>query len=139
MRSVFVLIIAVSLVVGVLTSPVFAGETDPLFINLTSDDSHRASMAITFGKAQMGLGHPLTIFLNDRAVFIASTAQSARFAEHQKVLEELAAKGAAILVCPMCTRHFGMQESDFVKGLQLGKPDLTGPALFKDNTKTLSW
>lgn len=122
-----------------LISAVNAGDTDPLFINLTTDDSHRAEMAITFGKAQHALGHPLTIFLNDRAVFVASTTQAPRFAKHQEMLAELAAKGAVLLVCPMCTKHYGMQEADFVKGLKMGRPDLTGSALFKDNTKTLTW
>jgi sulfur relay (sulfurtransferase) complex TusBCD TusD component (DsrE family) len=116
-----------------------AGDKDPLFINLTSDDPHRAEMAINFGKAQMGLGHPLTIFLNDKGVFVASVTQAPRFAKHQETLAELAAKGATIIVCPTCTPYFGLKQEDFVKGLQMGRPDLTGPALFKDNTKTLSW
>lgn len=139
MKPVLHLLVAAILVLGAMTSVALAGETDPLFINVTTDDPHRAEMAITFGKAQMGLGHPLTLFLNDKAVFVASTTQAPRFAKHQEMLAELAAKGATILVCPMCTKHYGMQEADFVKGLQMGRPDLTGPALFKDNTKTLSW
>lgn len=50
--------------------PAFAGDTDPLFVNLTTDDSHRANMAITFGKNQLERGHRLTIFLNDEGVLI---------------------------------------------------------------------
>ena len=95
-------------------------------------------MAISFGKAQMELGHPLTIFLNDKGVFVASTTQASKFAQHQQTLAELATKGATILVCPMCTKHYGMLEANFVKGLKMGRPDITGPALYKDNTKTLS-
>jgi len=33
-----------------LTAPALAGDTDPLFVNMTTDDAHRANMAITFGK-----------------------------------------------------------------------------------------
>lgn len=139
MKTAFKAIAFLILTFCVTASAALAGDTDPLFINLTSDDPHRAEMAITFGKAQMGLGHPLTIFLNDKGVFVASVTQAPRFAKHQEMLAELAAKGATILVCPMCTKQYGMKEADFVKGLQLGRPDLTGPALFKDNTKTLSW
>lgn len=32
-----------------------------------------------------------------------------------------------------------MAEADFIGGAKLTNPDITGPALFKDNTKTLSW
>lgn len=117
----------------------FAGGKDPLFINLTSDDSHRALMAIGFGQAQMQRGHPLTVYLNDKAVLVASKKNTAQYAEQQKLLAEIAAKGGTVLVCPMCSKKFGVPEADFVSGAKLTSPDITGPALFKDNTKTLSW
>ena len=117
----------------------FAGGKDPLFINLTSDDSHRALMAISFGQAQMQRGHPLTVYLNDKAVLVASKNNAAQYAEQQKLLAEIAAKGGTVLVCPMCSKKFGVPEADFISGAKLTSPDITGPALFMDNTKTLSW
>lgn len=117
----------------------YAGGKDPLFINLTSDDSHRALMAISFGQAQMQRGHPLTVYLNDKAVLVASKKNTAQYAEQQKLLAEIAAKGGTVLVCPMCSKKFGVPEADFVSGAKLTSPDITGPALFEDNTKTLSW
>jgi sulfur relay (sulfurtransferase) complex TusBCD TusD component (DsrE family) len=126
-------------VLVLLASPAFAGAKDPLFINLTSDDSHRALMAISFGQAQMERGHPLTVYLNDKAVLVASKKNAAQFAEQQKMLSGIAAKGGTVLVCPMCSKKFGVAEADLVPGAKVGNPDITGPALFKDNTKTLSW
>lgn len=117
----------------------FAGDKDPLFINLTSDDSHRALMAISFGQGQMQRGHPLTVYLNDKAVLVASKNNAAQYAEQQKLLAEIVAKGGTVLVCPMCSKKFGVPEADFISGAKLTNPDTTGPALFKDNTKTLSW
>jgi sulfur relay (sulfurtransferase) complex TusBCD TusD component (DsrE family) len=117
----------------------FAGDTDPLFVNMTSDDAHRANMAITFGSNQHERGHPLTIFLNDRGVLVGSKANSDKYATQQKALVALVAKGATVLVCPMCMKHFGVSENDLLPGLKVGKPELTGGALFKDNTKTLTW
>jgi hypothetical protein len=59
-------------------------------------------MAITFGKNQLERGHPLTIFLNDKGVFIGSKVNSAKFAEQQKALGELMNKGALAWSAP-CT------------------------------------
>jgi hypothetical protein len=47
-----------------------AGAQDkvPLFINLTSDDAHRASMGLMFSKNLLERGRKLTVFLNERAI-----------------------------------------------------------------------
>lgn len=139
MRKIVYVLVALLMVAGAFISTGVAGDKDPLFINLTTDDPHRANMGITFGKSQFGLGHPLTIFLNDKGVFVASKVNAPRFSDHQKELAELANKGATIIVCPMCMKHYGFQQADLVEGLQVGKPEVTGPALFKDNTIALSW
>jgi sulfur relay (sulfurtransferase) complex TusBCD TusD component (DsrE family) len=139
MKFISHLLLALALCMGVVATPAFAGDTDPLFVNLTSDDPHRANMAISFGGNQHERGHSLTIFLNDKGVLIGSKANSAKFADHQKALAELMSKGAAVIICPMCMKHYGVKESDLLPGLKVGKPELTGGALFKDNTKTLTW
>jgi hypothetical protein len=36
-------------------------------------------------------------------------------------------------------KQLDVKESDFLPGFKVGNPDLVGGALFKDNTKTLSW
>jgi hypothetical protein len=72
-----------------LSSSAFAGDTDPLFINMTSDDNHRANMAITFGTKQHARGHALTIFLNDKGVLVGSKAHAKKFADRQKDLMAL--------------------------------------------------
>jgi len=133
------LLLALALIVGGITTPAFAEDRAPLFINLTTDDPHRADMGISFGKNQLERGHPLTIFLNDKGVLIGSQENAAPFAEHQKVLGELVDQGATVLICPMCMKHYGVKEADLLPGLQVGNPELTGGALFKDNTRTLTW
>jgi sulfur relay (sulfurtransferase) complex TusBCD TusD component (DsrE family) len=133
------LLVALGLVVGSIAAPAVAGETDPLFVNLTTDDSHRANMAMVFGKNQLERGHPLTIFLNDKGVLIGSKANAQKFAAHQKVLADLMSKGAVVMICPMCMKQYGVAESDLLPGLKVGNPELTGAALFKDNTRTLTW
>ena len=133
------LLLAFALVIGNIAPPAFAGDTDPLFVNLTTDDTHRASMAISFGKNQLERGHPLTIFLNDKGVFLGSKSKAAKFKGQQKMLGEIQGKGAVVLVCPMCMKHYKVKESDLLPGLKVGNPELTGGALFSDNTRTLTW
>ena len=56
-------------------------KADPLFINMTTDDPHRANMALSFGMKQLDLGHPLTVFLNDKGVFVGSTSAPSTFVQ----------------------------------------------------------
>lgn len=128
-----------ALLIGGFTGPTLAGSTDPLFVNLTTNDPHRANMGIAFGANQLERHHSLTIFLNDKGVLIGSVANAAKFADNQKALGELISKGATVLICPMCMEHHGVQEADLLPGIKVGNPDLTGDQLFKDNTKTLTW
>lgn len=133
------LLLAFVVLAGSVSAPVFAGATDPLFVNMTTDDSHRANMAISFGKNQLERGHPLTIFLNDKGVLVGSKANAAKFAEQQKMITEVLGKGGVVLICPMCMKHYGVKETDLLAGVKVGNPELTGSALFKDNGKTLTW
>ena len=140
MKSFTRLLFALSMLLAAAIGPyASAGDADPLFINLTTDEPHRANMGITFGRNQLERGHPLTIFMNDKAVLIASKQNASKFAAHQKSISELLAKGAIILVCPMCMKHYGVAEGDLLPGLKVGNAELTGAAVFKDNAKSLTW
>jgi sulfur relay (sulfurtransferase) complex TusBCD TusD component (DsrE family) len=133
------LMLTLGMFAGLVTGIALAGATDPLFVNLTTDEAHRAGMAIAFGKNQLERGHPLTVFLNDKGVFLGSKAKAGAFGDQQKALEALMAKGAKVIVCPMCMKHYGVTEADLIPGLEVGNPDLTGGALFQDNAKSLTW
>ncbi len=139
MKFISYLLLGIALIGGSIAAPAWAGDSDPLFVNLTTDDSHRANMGISFGSKQFERGHPLTIFLNDKGVAIGAKANAAKFGDHQKMLTDLINKGAVVLICPMCMKHYGVKESDLLPGLKIGNPELTGSALFKDHTKTLAW
>ena len=139
MRHLYQAFLVCILIAGVIAMPTFADDPDPLFVNLTTDDPHRANMGIMFGKNQFERGHPLTIFLNDRAVFVGSSDHADRFTQHQQTLTELINAGATVIVCPMCKRHYGVKEDELLPGLQLGNPELTGGALFTSGTQTLTW
>jgi sulfur relay (sulfurtransferase) complex TusBCD TusD component (DsrE family) len=137
------LVVLGSVLVGCASAPGGAastdGKADPLFINMTTDDSHRANMALSFGMKQLDLGHPLTVFLNDKGVFVGSTANADKYAEQQKTLAALMQKGAVVYSCPMCMEHYGINEADLVPGIKVSAPESIGEALFKANTRTLGW
>jgi predicted peroxiredoxin len=136
----FILVAAVaSGLLGGPTTVAFAGNADPLFINLTSDDAHRVEMALSFGGNQLKRGHHLTVFMNDRAVLAASKANAEKFPQQQKEIAELVAGGAKIFVCHMCMKHFGVGDGDLLAGLEIANPDVVGAALFEDGAKTLGW
>jgi sulfur relay (sulfurtransferase) complex TusBCD TusD component (DsrE family) len=117
----------------------FAGANDPLFVNLSSDEPMRASMAIQFGKHHFANGYPLTIFLTDKAVNLGVKAGSGQFAEQQQLISEIVASGALVIMCPICLKQRGFTEGDLITGVKLGGPKMTGDALFRDGTKTISW
>ena len=111
----------------------------PLFINLTSDDGHRSRMAIGFGANQLQMGHPLTIYLNDRGVFLASRLKRTDFADQQQQLNLLQQQGAQILVCPMCMKHYGVESADLIPAARPSNPQLANQALFQPGSVSLSW
>ena len=117
----------------------FSAANDPLFINLSTDETGRASMAINFGKHHSANGHPLTIFLNDKATMLGVKAGSAKFSDQQQALSEVISSGALVIMCPMCLKQAGLTEADLIPGVKLGGPKITGDALFRDGTKTMSW
>lgn len=118
MRILTFVLVAIAILVGSanVRTPALAGANDPLFVNLLTEDSHRARMALTFSKNQFERGHPLTIFFNDRGVLVVSKANAEKFGEQQKMIAELIGKGAVILVCPMCMKHYGVAEGDLISG-----------------------
>ena len=126
-------------ILATLSLSALAGANDPLFINLTTDEMHRSTMAINFGKHHSANGHPLTIFLNDKGVILGVKAGAEKYAAQQKELAEIISKGGLVIVCPMCLKQAGYTEADLLPGIKVGSPKLTGDALFKDGTKTMSW
>ena len=89
MKRLLSFLAALAIAIVALAPAAHAGDKDPLFVNLTTDEPHRASMALAFGGNQHGRGHPLTVFLNDRGVHLAAKSQAGKFGAQQKSLAEL--------------------------------------------------
>ena len=78
--------VTITLLLMLAPAPARAGETDPLFVNLTTDNGHRARMALAFSENQAARKHPVAIFLNDRGVLIGDKTKAKRDA--MRVLED---------------------------------------------------
>jgi sulfur relay (sulfurtransferase) complex TusBCD TusD component (DsrE family) len=117
----------------------YATSLDPLFLSLTSDEPHRATMALNFGKHHAANGHQLSVFLSDKGVYLGVKTGSSNYQEQQKLLSEMIASGSTVIMCPPCLRHYGFTEADLMPGIKLGGAKVTGEALFRPNTKTMSW
>lgn len=116
-----------------------AADRPSLFLNLTSDNSQRSETGLIFARDQMARGHALTVFLNDQAVRMGSSSNLRNFVIQQKLLRDLMGKGAVVLVCRVCMRHYGVTEASLMQGMLLDDPERVGEALFRDNTRTLTW
>lgn len=133
-------LLAAIAVLGVLASPPAAADGHgSLFVNLTTDEGHRVNMALMFSKSMKEKGHPVTIWLNDKAVVLGSRAHAEKVSAQQQQLTEMMAQGVAVIACPFCMKHYGIKDADLLDGIKLGNPDLTGSLLFKEDTKTLTW
>lgn len=116
-----------------------------LFVNLTSDDTNRAAMAV--GMATLVIQKekiPVTILLNVDAVRLADkTIPQNKYANGKSATEMLAVfmkAGGKVIVCPMCMNNVGgMTNDDLIPGVVTGGPDVTFPALLADDTTVISY
>ena len=139
MKLISKLLVVLAVIVSGAASPILAGENDPLFISLTANKIQPTNHALHFGKVHFTRGHPLTIFLSGRAVSLATRAHAGEYAVQQKSMAELMDKGAVVIVCRYCMKQQGIKETELLPGYKVGNPDLVGGALFRENTKTISW
>lgn len=125
--------------------PVMAdSDKTRLFVNLTSSEVARAGMALELARNVLKQGHPVTVFLNVDGVRIASptipqATNGITGKSLQMMLEDIIAEGGQVIACPMCLRQAGIGESELIKGVEVGKPELTLPAMLGENTRIISY
>ena len=127
------------LVVALLSTASLAAAKDALFVNMTSNDAHRADMATRLPLRMLKMGHPVTIFLNDKGIFLATKSAGAELENAQKNINELVKNGAKVLVCPYCLEYYKVNAKDLINGVEISEPKKLDSALFTNNTQTLSW
>ena len=113
-------------------------DSDPLFANLSTDDTLKADMAIALSKEMLAQGHPVTLYLNSQAVIFADRSDP-RNAVQQAKLAEFINRGGTVLVCPVCVQVLHLNPRNLIPGAQFSTVDKLSQALFREHTKTLSW
>lgn len=102
---------------------------DELFMNLTSDDTWRAGMALSFAMKNLESGYPVTVFLNVEGVRIALRESRYRHDTYSftgltslEALMEFIAQGGRVIVCPGCLDRSGFKPEELIPGVYLGGP-----------------
>ena len=138
-------IIAIFVLLISTTSPCFsAEEKNPLFVNLTTDETWAAGMAIHFAEKAIERGHKVTIFLNVSAVHLADISiihgtHGPKNKTVQELISGIQKKGAQIIVCGGCMKKAGIMKNQLLDGVVVGNADVVFPAVFEGNTKVMSW
>lgn len=144
MKHLTALLFALMLLAVVIAAPVAADEQKTIFYNVTTDEAWAAGMALGQANKALEAGYSVVIFLNVRAVFIASKAFStdsngAVGKSLQEQLKDAIAGGAQAIICPMCMGKAGMTMDDVIEGVVKGGPDVTMKAMTADDTVVISF
>jgi predicted peroxiredoxin len=116
-----------------------AAAADPLFINLTAEvKDHRTEMALAFAQTALKRGHPVTVFLNDKAVLWVAKS-NADGVKPRDTVAELIKGGATVIACGHCMKHYGVSDAELPSGVKTGSPDLTFGKLFAPGSRSMTW
>lgn len=126
-------------------APPVAADEDPttLFLNVTTDDLWEFQMAMSYAEKVHGLGHPVVVFLNARAVRWAHrdapqpTLAGSGLAPRGR-LAQLMDQGIEVHVCPSCTQYAGLSTDVWIEGVTAGGPE-TIEIQMDPGTKVMSY
>jgi|GEM_PF-261977 len=119
-----------------------------LLINLTTDDTWAAAKAISFAHQRvLANGHPVAIWMNVRAVYLADTRRASHIpgpmaeagTSIQDMLSGFMADGGTVLMCAACSGAAGLGLDDYIDGVEMGSWPVVESWLFNPNVTTLSW
>ncbi len=124
-------LIAAACVFGPAVAPTHAEDRPDttLLLNLTTDDTWTATMALGYAGMVLEAGYPVVVFLNVRGVRVADKnfppdRRGPGDQTPKELLEDLIANGATVYVCPMCSNNAGLTQADWIDGSKPGGPEV---------------
>jgi predicted peroxiredoxin len=114
-----------------------------LLLNLTTDDVFTTQMALHYANAVLEAGYPVTLFLNVRAVTLADktipqhTPALMEETSHNR-MRSLLERGATIYACKQCSVQAGVNEDNWLEGIEPGDIDLVEFQM-DPNTKVMTY
>ena len=106
---------------------------NPLVYHLSSDEPWRATVAISDATTMLKLGHNVTLLLSIEGVQIG-----VKHLHHYLGLDMLTTKvtnfiddGGRVIICEVCLRIAGYNNSDIIDRAIIGKPDIMSNLLSK--------
>jgi len=143
MKPFSAVIFSLALLLGAFGASADEGEKT-IFYNVTTDESWAAGMAMGQATKALESGYKVVIFLNVRGVLLASKAfksdsNGMAGVSVQDQLKGAMAKGAQVIICPMCMTKVGMTMDDVLDGIVKGGPNVTLKAMTADHTAVISY
>jgi sulfur relay (sulfurtransferase) complex TusBCD TusD component (DsrE family) len=129
--------VAVAVMVGMLTVGASAQAKQSVFVNLTSDEGQRVTMALNFSNALLKDGQDVTVFLNVDGVFLGST-KVAGLAAQRTELQAFMKAGGKVIICAHCMQVRGVATTDLLPGLATGT-DGSARQAFLASTRQISY
>ncbi|NJP04144.1 MAG: DsrE family protein [Chloroflexaceae bacterium] len=120
-------------------------QTAGLVINLTTDDTWSANMALNLATTARNQGlDPVVVFLNVRGVYLAdrermpATEGNSDLNIHEKI-QALVDAGGQVIACPSCSEEAGLTQADYIDGVVIGEPGGIVPLLANPAINVISY
>jgi sulfur relay (sulfurtransferase) complex TusBCD TusD component (DsrE family) len=119
------------------STTVLAQSKETVFVNLTSDEPQRVTMALNFATKLVQGGNKVTLFLNVDGVRLASVKWAPLAAQRTELAAYMKA-GGAVVVCPHCMQVRNVAAGDLMAGLTMGGEGAAMQA-FLSGTRSISY
>lgn len=125
--------------------PMELGQRTGLLVNLATDDTWSATMALNVAMNARDQGlDPVIVFLNVRGVYLADQGRmpaqegNSDMDIHQRI-EAFIAAGGRVIACPSCSREAGLTQANYIEGVVVGEPGGVIPILSDPSMAVISY
>lgn len=119
------------------SAPTLAQKKEAVFVNLTSAEPERVTMALNFSTKLLQGGNEVTLFLNVDGVRLGSTKVPTLSSQRGDLAAFMKA-GGKVVICPHCMQVRGVAAGDLLAGLMMGGEGAAQQA-FMASTRSISY